>query len=79
MGTFKPDLKDANIWDIPTDYYLHHSSTMNLKSFAFRQRYQTEFIFFIKILYKIFEQERVGLNVWSAELIEVFAYLAETF
>ena len=40
LGTFKPDLKDTNIWDIPTDYYLHHSSTMNLKSFAFRQRYQ---------------------------------------
>jgi len=39
LGTFKPKENIRKIWDIPTDYYLHHSSTMNLKSFAVRQRY----------------------------------------
>ncbi|XP_066936633.1 polyphosphoinositide phosphatase-like [Clytia hemisphaerica] len=39
LGTFKPEGKYTNIWDIPTDYYLHHSSTMNLKSFSVRQSY----------------------------------------
>lgn len=39
LGTFKPHPKRTNIWDIPTDYYLHHRSTMNLKSFSLRQRF----------------------------------------
>ena len=39
LGTFKPYGNIYHIWDIPTDYYLHHSSTINLDSHSIRQSY----------------------------------------
>ncbi|XP_057307626.1 polyphosphoinositide phosphatase-like [Hydractinia symbiolongicarpus] len=39
LGTFQPHEKLPNIWDIPTDYYLHHSSTTNLEQHSVRQSY----------------------------------------
>lgn len=39
LGTFQPYGNNYHIWDIPTDYYLHHSSTINLDSHSVRPSY----------------------------------------
>lgn len=43
LGLFKPHAKGPNIWDIPTDYYLHHNTTMNIDAFSTRQSYSKWF------------------------------------
>ena len=39
LGTFKPTKSTPHIWEMGTDYYLHHSSTTNLRNFNTRQSY----------------------------------------
>jgi len=39
LGTFIPDEKSPNIWDFTTDYYLHHTTTMNLDTHSNRHSY----------------------------------------
>ena len=34
LGMFKPHPDRANLWELPTDYYLHHSQTNELPSKA---------------------------------------------
>ncbi|XP_065648224.1 polyphosphoinositide phosphatase isoform X2 [Hydra vulgaris] len=39
LGTYTPNEKLPNIWDMVTDYYLHHNSTTNLDNFTVRPSY----------------------------------------
>lgn len=38
LGVYVPIEGMCNIWDMTTDYYLHHTSTCNLKALKKRKR-----------------------------------------
>ena len=39
LGVFKPKEGSLNLWDLPTDYYLHHCDTKLLQGISFKPRY----------------------------------------
>lgn len=38
LGIFLPLLEKRNIWELPSDYYLHHNTTLDLKASKTKKR-----------------------------------------
>jgi len=38
LGIFSPQLEKHKIWELPSDYYLHHNTTWDLKASKKRKR-----------------------------------------
>ena len=39
LGVFVPKEGTLNLWDLPTDYYLHHCDTRDLRGISVKPRY----------------------------------------
>ncbi|XP_048577491.1 polyphosphoinositide phosphatase-like [Nematostella vectensis] len=64
LGVFVPRNGILNIWDLPTDYYLHHSSTRNLRRNKTRKSYTQwlDGVVLNSLPYPIWEGACLGLS-----------------
>lgn len=64
LGVFKPTEGKPHLWELPTDFYLHHKNTLSLSQT--RRRYFAVLVFLFCIGLINLKMRPVNQIIWSA-------------